>query len=76
VAQTERDTNGICFMLEVTEHFIHQLSEVDWFTRVSDSCHAETPKTQPPSFMSVTLAAFNLRIINNSVVTYAFKYGL
>jgi hypothetical protein len=25
----ERDTNGVCFTFEVTEYFIHQLSEAD-----------------------------------------------
>jgi hypothetical protein len=35
VGGTEADiyTNVICFMLEVTEYFIHQFSEADWLTR-------------------------------------------
>jgi hypothetical protein len=52
----ERYTNGVCFMFEVTEYFIHHLSEADWLTRARDSRCAEASKTQPPSFVSVTLA--------------------
>jgi hypothetical protein len=48
-------TNGICFTLEVTEHFIHQLSEVDWLTKAWDSRCAEVSKIWPPLFVTVTL---------------------
>jgi hypothetical protein len=41
--------------LEVTEYFIHHLSEADWLTRARDSRCAEESKTQPPSFVSATL---------------------
>jgi hypothetical protein len=63
----ERDTHGIGFTLEVTEYFIHQLSEADRLMRACDSRCTEAPKTQLPSF--------NIRIINNFVVDYAFIYG-
>jgi hypothetical protein len=49
-------TNGICFMLEVTEYFIHQLSEADWLSKACDSRCTEASKTQPLSFVLVTLA--------------------
>jgi hypothetical protein len=57
--ERERDicTNGICFTLEVTEYFIHQLPEADWLIRGCESRCAEASKTQPPSFVSVTLEA-------------------
>jgi hypothetical protein len=48
--ERERDTNGICFTLEVTEYFIHQLSEADWLMGACDSRCTEASKTQPPSF--------------------------
>jgi hypothetical protein len=48
-------TNSICFTLEITEYFIHHLSEADWLTRACDSRCTEASKTQPPSFMLVTL---------------------
>jgi hypothetical protein len=48
-------TNGVCFALEVTEDFIHHLSEADWLTRARDSKCAEASKIRPPSFVSVTL---------------------
>jgi hypothetical protein len=42
---------------QVTEYFIHQLP--DWFARARDSRCAEASKTQPPSFVLVTLAVKN-----------------
>jgi hypothetical protein len=52
---TEVCTNGVRFTLEVTEYFIHQLSEADWLTRARDSRCVEESTTQLPSFVSVTL---------------------
>jgi hypothetical protein len=52
--EREMYTNGVCCTPEVTEYFIHQLSEADWFTRSRDGRCAEASKTRPP-FVSVTL---------------------
>lgn len=51
----ERYSNGICFMLEITECFIGlcQLSEADQLMRVHDSRCTVVPKTRPLSVMSV-----------------------
>jgi hypothetical protein len=49
----ERDTNSICFTLEVAEYFIRQLCEADWLTRAHDSRCTEA--SQLPSFVSVSL---------------------
>jgi hypothetical protein len=51
----ERDINGVYFMPEVTEYFIHQLSEADWLMTACDSTCAEASKTWLLSFVLVTL---------------------
>jgi hypothetical protein len=47
-------------MFEVTEYFIHEIPEVDWFMMTHDSRCAEASKTQPPSFVLVTLAVTDI----------------
>jgi hypothetical protein len=47
--------NGICFMLEGTEHFMYQLLEVEGVMKAHGSRDAEVSNTQLPVFLSVTL---------------------
>jgi hypothetical protein len=54
-ADRKTDTNGACFTLKVTEYFIYQSSEADWFRRARDSKCADALETRPPSRVSVTL---------------------
>jgi hypothetical protein len=55
LAQRNRDiyTYGICFMLEVTEYFIHQHSEDDWLMKACDSRCTEAQKSLMPSSVLV-----------------------
>jgi hypothetical protein len=54
-AQNEMYTHTtICFTPEVTEYFIHHLSEADWLMRACDIC-AEVSKSWLPTFMPATI---------------------
>jgi hypothetical protein len=59
-----RDSSGVRFTLEVDEFVIHQLSEAHWLTRSGVSTCAEASKTQPPSFMSVTLGTWRRIVLS------------
>jgi hypothetical protein len=50
-------------MLEVTEYFIHQLSEADWIMRTLDSICVKASIIQLPLFMSVSLVSYMLPVI-------------
>jgi hypothetical protein len=54
-AEREIYTNGICFTLQVTDYFMHQLSEADWLTRAHNSRCTKASNTWPLSLVSVTL---------------------
>jgi hypothetical protein len=55
VWRRDRDTDGVCFTLEATEYFTHQLSEADWLTTARASRCAEASKTQLPPALKLVL---------------------
>jgi hypothetical protein len=63
-------------VLEVTEYFIHQLDEADWLTRACNSTRAEAFKTQPPSFVLVTLRAAGVKDMTHFTNISQFCYRM